>query len=133
MRATRKTKAPIDIIMPIDLFPHMKPTVFSETVQNAECCMCVVVDTLCSSWKNPFVFCELVTACPIMDDGDAKITSVEVQPPVVVHGKYNVLIFDVLCECVHGHSLATNHLVEGYPRGALMVKLCTPQGHPQVS
>ncbi|XP_046582299.1 countin-3-like [Haliotis rubra] len=39
---------------------------------------------------DSFYFCELLTVCPIFDDGDAKITQLSVKPPVAPQGKRTI-------------------------------------------
>jgi hypothetical protein len=42
---------------------------------------------LCRADLDPIYYCELLSTCPIKDDGDAKINSVVIDPKTVVKGE----------------------------------------------
>ena len=67
---------------------------------------CVLCDLLlCRADLDPIYYCELLKACPIKDDGDAKITSVTVTPKSGPQGEWSVA---VCCGGVIAHSSASS-------------------------
>ena len=66
------------------------------------CVVCPIPTSLYRADLDPIYYCELLRACPVNDNGDAKITSVTVTPKEGPQGEWRVLVWCEKSEGVSG-------------------------------